>query len=256
MSNVNIAGRQMGDEMGLRDNTPVPLEFHYEALASLLSNAGSHNHVGYFDDFLGDTMKAEWATDLSTSSTATLNQQAAGAIRLTTHTDDNANATLCLGLHWLVSSGPIIFRARVKQITAITLRGVEIGLSDALSETNGQAFTSHTTPTAVADDAALFGFNHDDTSVIFSAVSVNGGGTEQGDDLTAAPSTAYSDFSIVIDAAGNAYFYTGQTPTLVATHALAVATTALLTPWISITNLTATSARAMDVDYVVIGSTR
>jgi hypothetical protein len=260
MGNANIATLQGANVNRFGGVTPVPMDFTYDEqrVALMLASMG---HVGFSDDFLGDTLNPTWVPDLSTSSTAALNQQANGAVRLTTHTDDNANATLALGLHWLVSNGPMAFWARFTNITAITARAVEVGVSDALSETNGQAFTSHdATPVAVADDAALFGFNADDTMTTMAAVSVNGGGTPQQTQSVLTPVAAtWNMVGIVIDAAGNAYFYTstpGAVPTLVATHALAVATTALLTPWISITNLTAATARTMDVDFVTIAGER
>lgn len=260
MGNVNIAVLQNADVMRYGGITPVPIDLTYEEIRAGLA-PGSIGHVAFVDDFLGDVLNTTWAIDLSTSSTAALNQQQSGAVRLTTHTDDDANATMALGLHWLVSSGPVAFWARVANITAITARAVEIGVSDALTESNGQAFTSHdATPVAVADDAALFGINADDTMAAYAAVSVNGGGTPQQTQSVATPTAAAFDLlGIVIDAAGNAYFYTatpGVVPTLVATHALAVATTALLTPWISITNLTATTARTMDVDLIAIYGNR
>lgn len=236
---------------------PIVWDYDYWAKMAVDGNAGSHNHVGKFDDFLGDTLDASWAVDLSTSSTNVLNQQAAGATRLTTHSDDNANCTYALGLHWLVSNGPIFFRARISSITDLNTRAIEVGLSDALTESNGQAFTSHDdTPVAVADDAAIFGFMTDDSMTTFSALSVNGGGTAQvtEDVLTPVAGTFY-DFGVGIDAVGNAYFYTGQTPVLVATLALAVATTAVLTPWVSLTNL-AGGGEIMDIDYISIFAER
>ncbi len=256
MPNVNISHKQGGDVLELGGITPAPMTFTYEEYRAGLA-FGSFGHVGFFDDFLGDILNTTWALDISASSTVALNQQAGGAIRMTTHTDDDANATVALGLHWLVSSGPVAFFARVACITAITARAVEIGVSDALTESNGQAFTSHdATPVAVADDAALFGFNADDTMTTYAAVSVNGGGTPQDDQSVATPvAGAFNLLGLVIDAAGNASFYTatpGEVPVEVARHPLAVATTALLTPWLSITNLTVATARTMDVDFIAI----
>lgn len=256
MSNVNVSGVPGGDYMSLGDASEVSDAFHFQDIRNVLGNAGGPGSIGFFDDFLGDTFKAELAIDLAASSTAALNQQAAGVMRLTTNAVGDAHATLALGLHWLVSNGPTIFRARIKHVTAITARMVEIGLSDALTEANGQAFTSHdATPVAVADDAAIFGFNTVDSMTQYSALSVNGGGTPQVTEDVETPALTYSDLMIIVDRAGNAYFYEGLEPVLVATHLLAVATTALLTPWISITAST-TTAVVVDVDIFTVQGRR
>lgn len=250
MANVNIAFPPGGNLMRFAEPHGRAEDFHWSDIANALAN-NTPGRVGFFDHFVGDALRDEWAADLSTSSTAAMQAGARGLLRLTTHTDDNANATLALGLQWLVSEGWTVFRAAIKQVTAITARGVEVGLSDALSESNGQAFTSHdATPVAVADDAAIFGFNADDAMTTMSAVSVNGGGTPQVSTGLVTPSiSAWSHLGVAINAAGDAYFFTGLEPEIVAIHELAVAPTALLTPWISLTNLTAATARTMDVDY-------
>ena len=256
MANVNFAGKPGGNEIIIGDAMEVSDEFNFEDLRGVFGNAGALGSIGFFDDFVGDTFKAELAIDLAASSTSALNQQAGGVMRLTTNALADAHATLALGLHWLASSGPTIFKARIKHVTAITARMVEIGLSDALTETNGQAFTSHdVTPVAVADDAAIFGFNTVDTMTQYSALSVNGGGTPQVDLNVETPALTYSDLMIAITADGTAYFYEGLEPVLVATHNLAVATTALLTPWISIT-ATASTAVVIDVDVMSIQGRR
>lgn len=256
MSNVNIAGKPGGDKLIIGDAMEVSDEFHFEDLRGVYGNAGALGSIGFLDDFIGDTFKAELAITLEASSTAALNQQAGGVMRLTTNAAADAYSTLALGLHWLASSGPTIFKARIKNVTAITARMVEIGLSDALSESNGQAFTSHdVTPVAVATNAAIFGFNTVDTMTQYSALSVNAGGTPQVDLNVETPALTYSDLMVVIDALGNAYFYEGEEPVLVATQLLAVATTALLTPWISIT-ATASTAAIIDVDFMSIQGRR
>jgi len=254
MANTNIAWNQGGNHALLGDAAGFPSEHIWSDQQGVAANSGAEGYVGFWDDFLGDLIVDEWAANLSSSSTAAINAQTPGVARLTTHTDDNANATLVLGLHWLVSNGWTVFKARVKNVTAITARAVEIGLSDALSDANGQAFTSHDeTPVAVATNAALFGFNADDSMTTFSACSVNA-------DVAAVtvsagtPAATYTKYEIRISAAGTAYFFVNNVR--VATHALAVATTAVLTPWISVTNLTAATARSIDVDYVGVWGVR
>lgn len=216
------------------------------------SNPG---YVAKFDDFLGDVLTDEWAADLSTGATIAVNAQTGGAIRFATDTDDDDHATLALGLHWLVSNGWTFFEARVKSVTAITLRGIEVGLSDAVSETNGLAFSDHSAAgvTAVADDAVIFGYDTDASMTTWASNSVNGGGTPQATDLDDAPGTSWQSLAIAVNADGDAFFYVDGV--LVDTHASAVATTAVLTPWISLKSLSG-AIKSIDVDYVAIAGAR
>ena len=256
--NTNIALIDNGNAQRYGDPANRATDHQWFDQAAVMQNAGSPNYVGFWDDFLGDTLLDEWAPNLDTSSSAAINAQAGGVLRLTTHTEDNAWATLALGLHWTVSNGLTVLRTAVKHVSAVTARSVEIGFSDALSESAGEAFSSHdATPVDVAANAAIFGFNSDESMATYSALSVNGGGTPQRTADVATPTTNWLHFTIMIDAAGNAFFYTGKDElTLVATHLLAVATTALLTPWITVVNKTAATARSIDVDYVGVYGAR
>lgn len=219
---------------------------------SLLAN--NPDYVALFDNFVGAAVDSRWATDLSTGATIAVNAQTGGAIRFTLDTDDNDHATLALGLHWLVSKGWTFFETSFKSVTAITLRAIEIGLSDATSETNGLAFSDHSVAgiTAVADNAALFGYDTDATMTKWAVNSVNAAGTPQADLLTAAPTTSYVRLGIAVNDGGDAFYFVDGA--LVATHTAAVATTAVLTPWISLKSLSA-AAKSIDIDYVGIAGT-
>ncbi len=240
---VNVDSLELGEQA--QRKTTVD----WAEAQSVFQNGGSINHIGFFDDFLGDILAAEWVNDLAAGATIAPAGTAAGGIAVVTlDTDDNDHATLTMGLHWTVSNGYTVFTARAAQVTAITLRSVEIGVSDANSETNGLAFSAPDTPTAVADDAAVFTINSDDSLATWNVLTVNGGGTPVQTTLTTAPvAGTYQVFQIVIDSAGNAQFYINGT--LEATQALAVATTALLTPWITLKSLSA-AAKIQNVDYV------
>lgn len=252
--NTNIAHVQGGNYMALGTLAGQQTDILWSEMQATFANSGSEYYVGSWYDFLGDAVNEEFAPNLSSSSTAAISAASGGVCRLTTHTDDNANATLVLGLNWLVSNGWTVFKARVKNVSAITARAVEIGLSDAVSESNGQAFTSHdSTVVAVATNAALFGFNDDDSMTTFSACSVNAD-TAAVTTAVGTPSTSWTKYEIRINSSGTAYFYVDNV--LVATHTSAVATTAVLTPWISVTNLTAAAARSIDVDYVGVWGVR
>lgn len=223
---------------------------HYEhdELQRIFGAVGSPTRIGYFDDFLGAAVSTRWATDLSTGATIAINSQVGGAIRFSTDTDDDDHATLALGLNFKVGSGILWFGARVKAVSAITLRAIEVGVSDALSETNGLAFSNHSAAgvTAVATDAVMFGYDTDASMTKWAANAVNAGGTPQAEDTGVAPSTSYQDLEIVIDTDGNAQFYINGTLITTFTDALAVDT--LVTPWISLKSLSG-AIKSIDVDF-------
>lgn len=247
--NVNIGIDQGGDTFRIGAAAGRETPHNYEGLRrSLMAN--DPDFLCVVDHFLGAAVNTRWATDLSTGATVAINDQETGVVRLSTDDTDDDHATLALGLHFLVSKGWTFFEARIKSVTAITARALEFGLSDALSETNGLAFSSHdATPVDVATDAAVFGYNTDESMTTFSALSVKAGGTPQYTLLAGAPSTSFIKLGVLIDSAGNAYFYVNGV--LVATHLLAVATTALLTPWITLKSLSG-AIKEIDVDYIVI----
>ncbi len=256
-ANTNIATQVGGDvyEMG----TPAgQTTLHsWEGVRAVRANAGSHEYVGFFDDFVGDAIDTRWDEDLATGSAIAIQAALNGTIRFSTDTDDNDHATLALGLHWRVNKGLTVFEARVTQVSAITLRAVEIGLSDALSETAGLAFSSHdATPVDVADNAAVFAINSDESVATWSLCSVNAGTPQRSDSAVAPVAGTFQGFRIVIDEDGNAAFYIDangdeEDYRLVGTHLLAVAPTAILTPWITLKSLSG-AIKTMDVDYIGI----
>ena len=235
--NVNLAKRQGGDFNEYGYAAGRGLDQHWEGAAAQAANAGDPTFIGFFDHFLGDSMDGRWATDLSTGAAAAIVAARTGTLQLSTDTDDTDHATLALGLHWLVSRGFTVFEARVACNTAVTLRAVEIGVSDAVSETNGLAFSSHdATPVDVATNAAIFAINSAESVTAWSLLSVNAGGTPQRSTTTLTPvAGTFEKFKIVINAAGDVRFYINDV--FLAEHELALATTALLTPWLSLVSL-------------------
>ena len=256
-ANVNIAGDIGGDNLRLGDAAGRLTLHDWEALRAVYANSGSREYVGFFDDFLGDAVDARWDDDLATGATIAIQAAQNGTIRFSTDTDDNDHATLALGLHWLVSKGLTVFEARLASVTAITLRAIEIGLSDAVSETAGLAFSSHdATPVDVATNAALFAINSDESVATWSLLSVNAGTPARDDSAITPVAGTFQGFKIVIDEFGNVDFYIDSDGDeadyqLVGSHALGVAPTAVLTPWISLKSLSA-AAKSIDVDYVGI----
>ncbi len=258
-ANTNISFPQAGSSDVDRSAIVIgakagrPSIHNWEGLRwSLMLN--NPEYLAWFDDFLGDTVNATWQTNLSTGATAAINAQTPGVVRLTTDTDDNDFATLALGLNFTVSKGWTFFEARVASVTAITLRAIEVGLSDALSETAGLAFSNHSAAGVVdvADNAAIFGYDTDASMTAWAVNTVNAG-TPAATALTAAPGTTFQKLGIAVNSDGDAYFFVDGT--LVATHLLAVATTAILTPWISLVSLSG-ATKSIDIDYVAVAGTR
>lgn len=251
-ANSDIAFMQGGNKMLIGGGkTPfIPLEVESRDLQAVLANAGNTLAVGIFDDFLGDAVLSPWAENLSVGATAAINSQAGGAIRLSTDTDDDDFATLALSLSWLVSNGLTVFNARVRCNTAITLRAVEIGVSDALSETAGLAFSSHdATVVAVADDAAIFAINSDESITTWSCLTARANTNVLRTNSAVTPTAGvYQKFTIAIRSDGSVFFLINDA--LVGSHpANSIATTALLTPWISLKSLSA-AAKTIDADYI------
>lgn len=216
--------------------------------------ANNPAYVTQFDHFNGGTLSTQWLTNLSTGATIAINAQLGGAIRFSTDTDDNDFATLTGQLNWQVQAGWTYFVAKVKSNTAITVRAIEVGISDAVSETNGLAFSNHAVGgvTAVADDAVIFGYDTDASMTTWAVNTVNAAGTPTATDTGVAPTLTYQTFEIVVDADGNAWFYLdGDFVTLVET---AIATTATVTAWVSLKSLSG-AIKTIDADYVGISGT-
>lgn len=208
--------------------------------------------VQHFDDFLGDTLNADlYATDLATGATIAIEEQQNGAIRFTLDTDDDDHATLAGALNLKANTAGWL-EVRLKQVTAATLRAVEVGISDAKSETNGLAFSALATPAAVADDAAVFAYNTDDDTAWYLA-SVKGGGTPQATRLDETPSTDWQTLRLEWTAGGAvSFFIDGER---VGTHENAVTTTVAMGVWITLKSLSG-AAKSMDVDYIAYAYNR
>lgn len=254
--NANVAHKQGGDSLTLGGRELRPVDYSWWDLRFALG--ADPNHIAYFDHMLGDTLRAEWVPTANNSGAIAANGGTGGTTRFTTGVTSTNYGTLTLGLHWLVSAGFTFFTARVASITAIATRTIEIGLTDATTETNGLIFSAHgTTTTPVADNAAIFAYDTSATPTLvnWGLFSVNATVPATRQVLSAAPvADTYQRFDIVIDPAGNAAYYINSS--LVGTQALAVATTAILTPWVGVVTRTA-GASIIDADYVgtVAGTT-
>lgn len=248
-ANSNIAIEQQGNTLLVGGASPFPVEISYEELKFLLAAQGSVNHYGFWEDFVGAAITTEIATNLSTGATFAINSQLGGAARLSLDTDDDDFGTVAVGLNFSPVNGTLEFIAKVRPVTAFTLRDIEIGISDALSETGGLAFSSVSTPTAVATDAAVLAINSDESIATWTALSVKNGGTPQKTVSTVAPvADTYQVFKIVVDSLGNVTFSINGT--VVATHLLGITSSASvrLTPWISMKSLSG-AIKTLDIDF-------
>lgn len=242
---VSRAGVVLGAKSGR------PEFFDWESFRwALVTN--SPDYIAQFDNFGGAALSTRWGTSLSTGATIATNAQVGGAIRFTTDTDDDDFAILSSGLNYRINNGWTVFSARVKSVTAITLRAIEIGISDATTETGGLAFSNHSTSgvTAVADNALVFGYDTDASMTTWAANTVRAAGTPTATALTGlAPSLTYQNFDILVNNQGDAWFYVDGN--LVASKVDAIAPTAVVTLWIALKSLSA-ATKSIDVDFAGI----
>jgi hypothetical protein len=247
LNNTEWAIKQGGDTVILASLSQQDAEYPAKDLRFAWSLPSA---VTYFDHFLGDTLRAEWVNTANNSGTIAANGGQGGTVRFTTGAADTNYATLALGTHWKVSNGFTVFTARVASISAVATRSIEIGLTDATTETNGLVFSQHgSSPTAVADNAAIFAYDTGATPALnfWATLAVNATTVKTRTVTTSAPvAGTYQRFDIVINSSGDAFYYIDGT--LVDTIATAVATSALLTPWIGVVTRTA-GASIIDADY-------
>lgn len=214
--------------------------------------------VNRFDDFIGDTIDPTYSSAIGTAATITASSgSGVHAALLTTGTTNPDWATLALGLQWPVNATLTLFEARLK-LSAVTEVQLEVGLSDALSETAGLAFSSHdATPVAVATNAVMFGFHNSaspsEATSFWSKLSVKADVATQSFTTTALAADTYVKLSIAVNSAGNIGFYINDVS--VGSVEAAVATSAVLTPWISV-KTTNTTSKILTVDYWRVAGSR
>lgn len=226
-----------------------------------LSAPTFHNDV--FDDFLGAAISTFWNSLHGSDGSAAIaiNVQDNGVVRLTsgagaTHTMAVNGTQITTALTNLVSDGGLRFEARLGNISALTSQSICFGLVDV--STISAPFTiSGTTITANGTNGAAFVEDSAATGAAakLNAVAVNAGGTPQSVNLGVDVDTAaFHKYRIEIDAAGNAtYFIDGA---LVATIALAVATTAKLTPSVGMFSNATSASQTLDIDYILTQKNR
>ncbi len=221
-----------------------------------------HNDV--FDDFLGaavSTVNWNVRTGSDGSCAAAIHAANNGTARLTTgagstHTMAVNGAQLVGALTNLISDGGTRMEARLGTISALTSQSACFGLVDS-SALSAPFTIAGTTITAAGSNAACFVEDSAATGAAakLNAVAVNAGGTPQSVNLGIDIDTAaFHVYRVEIDAAGNAnYFVDGA---LVATIALAVATTAVLAPSVGMFSNATSASQTLDIDYILCQSVR
>lgn len=217
--------------------------------------------VELFDDFLGDIILDQYSTGAdtggsggSTAITAAVN----GVLRITT--DDQTTGdriALTHQLNWQASdSGPLVLEARVKSVTAITLRAYFIGFTDVLAATTtveNPIEMSSEAITSTATDAVGFMYDTDCTYDNWYGMGVKNGTDATALNTGVAPATAgtWQTLRVVVDVTGSATFFIDGV--YMGAVANAVTSTTDLTPIIMV-EARAAAAKVLDVDYLhVIG---
>ena len=217
-----------------------------------------HNDV--FDDFMGPVLStSQWTalTGSDGSNSPVINLQVGGVVRLTsgagaTHTMAVNGSQFCSSRNFLVSNGGLRYEARLK-VSALTSQSFCFGLIDAVTLTAPFTRTTATT-TANGTNATCFLQDAASTNTHLYAVAVNAGGTPQSVALNVDIGTTFDTYRIEIDAAGNAAYYIDGA--LVATIALAVATTSQLAGSVGMFSEATSGSQTCDVDYVGIQQLR
>lgn len=251
---------ELAAEAGAGGPGGVALDDYAGLLQNLGLTAVTSVPVSIFDDFDGDSINVEWqptnASGATTSQSAVAGEHAA---LLTTGTTDEAYSTFARNLIYTVSDGLKLIEARFK-VSAITDVVFEIGFSDAISETNGMAFSSHdSTPVAVATNAAVIAWHAEnttpgETSTHFEVCTVKASTATRTATSVALTAATFFTMAIAIDEDGDMSFYiNGEN---VGNRTAGIATSAVLTPWVSIVCKEASASRVVTLDWIRITGER
>ncbi len=255
---TNYAVAPGGDKLVIGAQSDAVTLIDFADLRRALTN-GSASHLSFFDDFFGNAgVSAPQVWKKTAGSTGTAVAEGASGVaggqwKVTTAATSSDCVTMALGLHFSATNGAVFYDAYVK-LAQLTACAVEFGLSDAVSETAGLAFSDHTVAsvTNVATDAAIFAY--DSAAGANWMINTVKAGTPQAYDTGIAASTsAFVKLSYVLQTNGTIQFYVDDT--LITTLDNAITTTVLLTPWKSIV-ATAAATKSFYVDYVGVLASR
>lgn len=248
-ANVNIAIQQNGDNLEIGSRAGQRVVINWRELLAALAVGGGGDLVGFSNDFVDGNAVTAITENVADGASVAAVAGAGGQIVLATGATNNNHVTAALSLSW--SPAGLTFTCRAGNSAAILTRIAEIGLSDALSETNGIAFSSHdATPVAVATNALIFGYNTGESLANWSILTVNDG-TAARVDSGIPVAAGFNEFRIVITPTLTAHFYIDGA--LVASVEEAVDEAALLTPWISLKTLSVANKELKVDSLTVIG---
>jgi len=208
-----------------------------------------NDKVIYFDDFLGDVLRDEWTPSGNNGGTEAITAGTGGTVTLTTTSTSEDRSILAGGLNWYPAQNPAFF-ARV-QVDNIATVGINIGLTDAVTEANDHLAFEISTATIVdtCTDGVSWVFDTDATAKYWHYCNTKDS-TQGGTSYGVAPVNAtYAVLGVSIDSDGNATFwYNGQQ---VGYKASAVTSTTPLCPFMGVIARTS-AARILTVDYVAL----
>lgn len=240
------AKRDFDIVLGALDGYPVELEYR-----DLLFHGGPSVQA-YWNDFHGSAGTPENITvDAASTGTSTLSYSTLATATAATLND---HTTAAIAPVWGTNFGEwIVFEARFL-ISALTTVAVEVGLSDALSETGGLAFSNHTVAgvTDVATDAVVVAFDSAGDAG-FNVCSVNNGTPSAVATGVTPVALTYNTVRIAISPTRDAHVFIDNNRVAIVEDA--VANNVALGAWITVKAL-AGAIRSVQVDYLGISQKR
>lgn len=239
MSNIHFLPRRA-------DNAFSRLAAPEAMKTALLFGADIPEYCRWFDDFLGDQVKAEYPANGGTG-TQVVGVTAAIGGTLTLATQGNQATDSAIqtgpGLHWSGDT-TLYFAARAK-VSALTTLKFSIGLTDEQTDTG--PINSKASATFNVSDCAVFSFDTaDDTNL---TVQTNGGSTDLNTDTTVTMAAdTYFNFEIVA-ADNNVSFFVNGTYVGGGTEVIEGGTALMPSFYIE---QNGTAARTMTVDWMGI----
>jgi hypothetical protein len=217
----------------------------------------------WFDDFIGDTVLAQYTEASGTDGQAvqTIVEEQFGVYQLTSG-DAGVNTAgdgeqVSLSLEWQADQGALVFETRLHIDGAIANTELCVGLTDnvalELPFTN-----SADTITAVADDAVAFCYDTNATTDEWWALGVDSTTKATGNAATGTAPVAdvYQTLRIEIDDGGaDCRFYIDGTLAGTLT-ANCVTPTVALAPVVVISSAQTAASSVVDVDYILVGAAR
>ena len=217
----------------------------------------------WFDDFIGDTVLAQYTEASGTDGQAVqaIVEEQFGVYQITSG-DAGVNTAgdaeqLSLSLEWQADQGSLVFEIRLHLDTTIASTELCVGLTDNVALE--LPFTNASdTITAVASDAVAFCYDTNATTDEWWALGVDSTTKATGNAATGTAPTAdtYQTLRIEVDDGGaDCRFYIDGTLAGTLT-ANCVTPTIALAPVVVISSAQNTASVVVDVDYILVGAAR